>query len=666
MGDSVPFSFDLNLTTVAGIPLPVNPSIALFNSNNYLFSAYVDWGDGTGRRSIRVDGLQTKNTTNPVGSYIRISGDIYSSKIERIGIYDVLHKRITSISGQFPTTLVSLDLNFNFADPSWSIPNIESIGFQGGLGPSSITTGSKLKYLLNLPSNLKYLDVSASTNLKQLDALPSGLTGINLSGITSLTSLDFSKIISLTNFSLPSSITSFSPPLGITGLSGLPTSILSLDLSKCTALTSLSSLPTRLRELYTPPGITGLSGLPNTITTLDLRSSSLLTSYGILPSGLQNLVTSSGITGISGLPAGLISIDLSASTQLKNVDLSGCTALASLPQLPSGVVSLNVSGCSSLTTLGNLPESLTNLRVENSGLTSIDLRYLPSLKELPTLPVGLQYLYTPSGITGVSGLPAGLLSIDFSESTGLKNVDLSGCTALASFLFLPSGVVSFNISGCSSLKTVGVLPPAITNLRVENSGLTGLNLSSLTSLKELPTLPVGLQYLSTPPGITGLPRLPNTITDLDLRSSSLLTSYGILPSGLQYFFTPSGITGISGLPAGLISINFSGSTGLKNVDLSGCTALRALPQLPSGVVSLNVSGCSSLKTLGGLPPAITNLRVENSGLTGLDLTGTNVATFDIPPAMISQLRYLKLTESKVQLSGLLNYQIPPGAEWILY
>jgi len=563
MGDSVPFSFDLNLTTVAGIPLPVNPSIALFNSNNYLFSAYVDWGDGTGRRSIRVDGLQTKNTTNPVGSYIRISGDIYSSKIERIGIYDVLHKRITSISGQFPTTLVSLDLNFNFADPSWSIPNIESIGFQGGLGPSSITTGSKLKYLLNLPSNLKYLDVSASTNLKQLDALPSGLTGINLSGITSLTSLDFSKIISLTNFSLPSSITSFSPPLGITGLSGLPTSILSLDLSKCTALTSLSSLPTRLRELYTPPGITGLSGLPNTITTLDLRSSSLLTSYGILPSGLQNLVTSSGITGISGLPAGLISIDLSASTQLKNVDLSGCTALASLPQLPSGVVSLNVSGCSSLTTLGNLPESLTNLRVENSGLTSIDLRYLPSLKELPTLPVGLQ-------------------------------------------------------------------------------------------------------YLSTPPGITGLPRLPNTITDLDLRSSSLLTSYGILPSGLQYFFTPSGITGISGLPAGLISINFSGSTGLKNVDLSGCTALRALPQLPSGVVSLNVSGCSSLKTLGGLPPAITNLRVENSGLTGLDLTGTNVATFDIPPAMISQLRYLKLTESKVKLSGLLNYQIPPGAEWILY
>jgi predicted nucleotidyltransferase len=65
-------------------------------------------------------------------------------------------------------------------------------------------------------------------------------------------------------------------------------------------------------------------------------------------------------------------------------------------------------------------------------------------------------------------------------------------------------------------------------------------------------------------------------------------------------------------------------------------------------------------------PSLTNLRIDGSGLTYLDLTGTNVTTLNIPPEMYAQLEYLKLSGSKVKVSGLLKYPVPSGAKWSLY
>jgi hypothetical protein len=120
----------------------------------------------------------------------------------------------------------------------------------------------------------------------------------------------------------------------------------------------------------------------------------------------------------------------------------------------------------------------------------------------------------------------------------------------------------------------------------------------------------------------------------------------------------SGCTGMNGvldIPANLITLT------MRNCD--GITRLTSPPT--SKLVTLDISDCDTIARFDP-SPTLTNLRVENSGLTYLDLTGTNVSTLNIPPEMYAQLQYLKLTGSKVKVPGLLKYQIPSGAKWILY
>jgi hypothetical protein len=120
----------------------------------------------------------------------------------------------------------------------------------------------------------------------------------------------------------------------------------------------------------------------------------------------------------------------------------------------------------------------------------------------------------------------------------------------------------------------------------------------------------------------------------------------------------SGCTGMNGvldIPANLTTLT------MKNCD--GITRLTS--PTTSKLVTLDISDCDTIARFDP-SPTLTNLRVENSGLTYLDLTGTNVSTFDITPNMYPRLQYLKLTGSKVKVSGLLKYPVPSGAKWILY
>ena len=172
-----------------------------------------------------------------------------------------------------------------------------------------------------------------------------------------------------------------------------------------------------------------------------------------------------------------------------------------------------------------------------------------------------------------------------------------------------------------------------------------MNLGASTKLSTLPPL-AGLTSLETPPGITGLPSLPTSLTELNTLNSTKITSLSILGNTkLRY-----------------ISL----SPACKSLDVSGCTGLENIQvDFISPLTTLDISNCTALTRIPPLP-ALTTLRIDGSGLTSLDLTGTSVTTLNIPPSMNSQLRTLKVAGSKLKLSGLLDYSIPQGSNWSLY
>jgi len=171
--------------------------------------------------------------------------------------------------------------------------------------------------------------------------------------------------------------------------------------------------------------------------------------------------------------------------------------------------------------------------------------------------------------------------------------------------------------------------------------LTTLNLSASTKLTTLPALPAGLTILETPPGLTVLPGLPSTLTYLDTTASTKLTTINL-----------SGCTGIS-------TLNFNPFGSLQTLDISNCSLLR-------DITTIYYKTSDPTTRYRITAPSLTNLRIDGSGLTYLDLSGTNVSTLNIPPEMYAQLQYLKLSGSKIKVPGLLKYQIPSGAKWILY
>jgi len=199
----------------------------------------------------------------------------------------------------------------------------------------------------------------------------------------------------------------------------------------------------------------------------------------------------------------------------------------------------------------------------------------------------------------------------------------------------PVTTTTFTISGGSSsilLDNVSIVGPAGAFIKLSNSsGNFSLTCTATTTLANPATLLSSLAYSKT----------------LTITASTTLTYIRISSKQL---------TSISGaLPSNLTGLSFSGSS-----------LLTSFPGYPAKLVSLDVSGCSALTSLGKLPTSLTTLYVENSGLTTLDLTGTGISVLNLPSTMYTNLQYLKITGSKLVLSGLLDYSGPTGSNWILY
>ena len=247
-------------------------------------------------------------------------------------------------------------------------------------------------------------------------------------------------------------------------------SLTSLDVSGCTALTTLTCNDNRLTALDVSgcTALTTLTCYQNQLTALDLSGCIALTTLTCY----QNQLTALDVSGCTALT----SLDCRGN-QLIFLFVSGCTALTSLDCGGNHLTKLDVSGCTALTKLTCYGNQLTALDVSGcTALTSLDC----GDNQLTALDVS-----GCTALTKLSCIRNQLTALDVSGCTALtelscwKNrltaLDVSDCTALTQLKCNYNLLASLNASGCT----------ALTQLTCYGNRLTALDVSDCTALTEL-------------------------------------------------------------------------------------------------------------------------------------------------------------------------------------
>ena len=269
---------------------------------------------------------------------------------------------------------------------------------------------------------------------------------------------------------------------------------------------------------------------------------------------------------------------------LIQLDLNGCKCLESLPHKINleALEILDLGGCSRLNKfpkiVGNMPHlSILNLSetaikdlsflVEHSiGHIKLDLGHGKNLSSLPDTTCRLLSLktLTLSGCSKLLELPENLGNIKC-----LEKLDVSRTTIrrLPSSIVLLKNLRELSLSGCEGLSSKSsnkLLSFPLMQPRCPNSmGMLVHTLSGIQSLTKLDlsycnirTIPYDISCLST------LRRLYLTGNNFDC------------------------------LPESIIQLS-----NLDYLNMSGCTNLRLLPELPSNIEYIDAEGCISLETL---------------------------------------------------------------------
>lgn len=235
-----------------------------------------------------------------------------------------------------------------------------------------------------------------------------------------------------------------------------------------------------------------------------------------------------------------------------------------------------------------------------------------------------------------AAIVTGTFSLIISGVTGTTfgQISIAGPTGATASINWGNGTPAVTLT-----KTTAVVPTVNNNKCGATVTITGSN--SLTSLT----------VCASAPGITG--------------TAQILGVTGSFPGGLTALNIGFNRAGTTFSAPNIPNLNFMGSTGPTSLTLG--STVSGLTGLPPNLVTLNASGCTGgLRTLLTLPKTLTSLYPPLTGLTGLDLTGTNISVINITPTAMTQLSYLKTTGSKMTLTGLLDYPIAAKASWTIY
>ncbi|KAM5552791.1 hypothetical protein ABKV19_025150 [Rosa sericea] len=444
------------------------------------------------------------------------------------------------------------------------LPDLSGIPNLKGLYLSECTGLVEVPDSIRFLHNLVTLDLSGCGSLKELP---------DLSGIPNLKELDLSECTGLVEV-----------PDSIRFLHNLVT----LNLSGCESLKELpdlSGIP-NLKELcLAPVFILG----PN---KLDLSECTGLVEVPDSIRFLHNLVTLnlSGCESLKELP------DLSGIPNLKRLDLSECTGLVEVPdsiRFLHNLDSLQASTCTKLAAFPKIPIKMDSLRelslsssdireldesIENLiGLEHLDLTYCKNLTTLPCSIYGLHNLKTlcAGGCSKLTTFPKIPVKMDSLRRLYLGGSDIRELDESIENLI---ELEYLDLTECKNLTT---LPCSI-------YGLQNLKVLHLGECSKLVRFPTNTKILNVDGCSLSLPKLQY----LNIAGCSLLSDCDFLMT-LDCWETLRRLdlsrNNFVSLPACLTKF-----VKLFWLNLSGCTRLREIPELPPNVI-LYTSGCESLE-----------------------------------------------------------------------
>ncbi|MCM1169187.1 MAG: hypothetical protein NC324_04550 [Bacteroides sp.] len=315
----------------------------------------------------------------------------------------------------------------------------------------------------------------------------------------------------------------------------------SLDVSGCTALTSLSCDNNQLTSLDVS-GCTSLTSLycyDNEPMSLDVSGCTQLktlagnrteTNYNYVEHYLT--VDTLKIHGAS-----MDTLVIGKYSKIKVIDAAGCTSIKNLSCPETGLTSLDVSGCTALTSLDCSSNDLTALDVsKNTALTSLDC----SSNDLTALDVSKN-----TALTSLDCSSNGLTALDVSKNTALTSLDCRSNDLTALDVSKNTALTSLDCGGNAWTEWTVVSESLKTLYCSYNKSLTKLDVSGCTAL-------------------TSLSCGGNAWTEWTVVSESLKT--------LSCFYNKN----------------------LTKLDVSGCTALTSLDCSDNKLTSLDVSKNTSL------------------------------------------------------------------------
>ncbi|RDX91293.1 TMV resistance protein N, partial [Mucuna pruriens] len=352
----------------------------------------------------------------------------------------------------------------------------------------------------------------------------------------------------------------------------------------------------------------------------------------VAPSSFGNLLHVIG-SDLKMLPSWLNNL-----TQLLHLEVSHCTKLQTIPELPQLLKTLDVRNCNSLESIPELPLSLETLAVEKCTLLKTLSEFPPSLKtlaasyckslqtlpELPQLIETLNVKYCKS-LQTLPELPSSLQTLEVKYCESLQTLpeipqfitalNFEHCTSLQSLAQLPQFLRTLGVIGCESLQNLPEFPPSLETLQATNCksleslpelppSLKILDVSGCDSLQSLPEFPPSLETLhaNNCKSLESLQELPKSLKTLNICDCESLQSLHEVPPSLQILDVKycKSLESLPELPR-----------VLKTLNVSGCESLQSLPELPQVLKTLNVSGCESLQSLPEFPPSLETLHATN-------------------------------------------------------
>ncbi len=593
--------------------------------------AFPDLTLSTGKITIALPAPVITMTTTSTGApfTVSISGIAGTSAMVDFGSGGTVTKQL---SGE------SLDINFT--------------------SPNSLTNastqvkvyGSSILSFSGNSNKLTSLDVSKALNLKRLNCFNNDLTTINLISNINLSRLDcnWNKLTSL----------DLSKNLLLTYLDCNLNKITGLIITTNTALTYLNCSWNQLTTLNLTKnvGLDFLSCGNNQLTQLDVKLNTLLTSLYCDINKLTFVTLpqrKSSYTEYSFSNQGALVLPQSNYATLEEVDLS------------SQLTAKDINGVSQPTTYiwktenGGVPVAANNYYVTGGKFTFVKAITEPIFCEMvnPAFPD-----LTLSTSTIKVALSAPAITMTTTTTGKTLTIYIAGTNGkYATVDFGAAGIVTLPLTGVGNLKaftSTVALTATATNIKVYGTAITNLsvNTSKLTALN-----------VQSCPTLVNLACSVNDLTELDVTNNSLLESISCSQNKLQALNVTKNLK---------IELLTCSNNKLTTLDVTKNTLLKQLLCDYNSIVALDVSKNILLNKLSCGNNKVNLLDVtKNSALSSFDCSSNNLnfATLPQPKSSYSDYDYryqnylllptktLAVGES-VDLSNQLKAKAANGAE----